>query len=93
MLVIQLLSYRDKLMLEEKKIEEKVIEIISRTLKISPKSINRNSSIDNIPRWDSLGHLNIAFEMEKYLNLELPLDELANINSVSDWIEIFKKNK
>ena len=80
-------------MSEDKKIEEKVIEIISRTLKISPKSINRNSSINDIPRWDSLGHLTISLEMEKYLNLELPLDKLANINSVSDWIEIFEKNK
>ena len=80
-------------MSEDKNIEEKVIEIISQALKIPPKSIKRNSSIKNIPQWDSLGHLTISLEMEKYLNLQLPLDKLANINSVSDWIEVLKKNK
>tara|TARA_B100001093_G_C25960766_1_gene649016 strand:- start:6 stop:248 length:243 start_codon:yes stop_codon:yes gene_type:complete len=80
-------------MKEDKQFEEKAIEIIAQTLKIPSKLINRNSSIKNIPQWDSLGHLNIALEMEKYLNLQLPLDELANISSVNDWIQILKKNK
>lgn len=80
-------------MKNKKKIEDKVIDIISATLNIPKSKFDINSSMKTIREWDSLGHLKIVLDMEKYLKIQLNLDELATINSIQDWVEIFIKYK
>ena len=80
-------------MKQDIQIEDRVKKIISETLKIKLDLINLNSSMKNISQWDSLGHLNITLAMEKELKIQIPLEDLAKISSVKDWISIFKKYK
>jgi len=78
-------------MVNKKDIKDKVFHIISVTLNIPISTLDINSSMKTIHEWDSLAHLNIVLAMEKSLEIQLSLDELATISSVQDWVEIFTK--
>ncbi len=39
-------------------------------------------SFDDIPGWDSVGHMNLVTELETRLGVSLEMDEIVAINSV-----------
>ena len=45
-------------------------------------------SIYNTLEWDSLAHLQILAALEGHFNCELDLDEISEVQSVQDWVEV-----
>ena len=43
----------------------KIIEIISKNIKVSSKLINESSCMTDFAKWDSLAHVNLMLELEK----------------------------
>ena len=66
-------------------IEKKVKEIISKRFKIEIKDINRNLTFNSVDKWDSIGHINLMLDLEKYFNIEL--DE-SDTESMLDYERI-----
>ena len=61
--------------------EEKIIQWISSILRVS---VTRNSSRGNTEQWDSLRHLQIIAGLEEEFGIDIPIDKVAEILSVSD---------
>ncbi len=75
--------------------EKKIIKLIQKTLNLKSKKINLNSKIGDFQEWDSLGHLNIYFELQKSFKIDIDLETASKARSVQDWLKIIKniKNK
>lgn len=70
-------------------VSEVVTELISQVLGIS--SVEPDMSIHNTLQWDSLAHLQILAALESHFNCELDLDEISEVQSVQDWIEVIDR--
>jgi acyl carrier protein len=72
--------------------EQKIIEIISKVLKIEKKKIKKSLQINQVPGWDSLSHINIFLELKKNFKFKTDMGGLAKIKSVNDWINFLLKH-
>ena len=54
-------------------------------------TVRPDMSIYNTLEWDSLAHLQILSTLENHFNCELDLDEVSEVQSVSDWIEVIER--
>ena len=39
-------------------------------------------SFDDIPGWDSVGHMNLVTELESHFGISLDMDEIVGLDSV-----------
>jgi acyl carrier protein len=64
--------------------QQAVIEIIAKALDIPTDELSPDSSMDNTPLWDSIGHLTICMEFERRFGKALDLDTIVTTTSVHD---------
>lgn len=69
--------------------EEKVIALLERVFE--DVKIDVNSSTENVPEWDSMHQLSIAFEIESEFGVELEPDEIVNLKSVKEIVDFLNK--
>lgn len=69
--------------------EEKVIALLERVFE--DVKIDVNSSTENVPEWDSMHQLSIAFEIESEFGVELEPDEIVNLKSVKEIVDFLDK--
>ncbi len=60
------------------------IEVVARALDISAEDLNPDSSMDNTPLWDSMGHLTVCMEFERRFGKSLDLNKILETSSVRD---------
>ncbi len=71
--------------------EEKIIDLLRKTF--AGYEITADSSSDNIPVWDSIHQLNIAFEIESEFGISLEPEEMGSLNSVNNIIKLLTTKK
>ena len=59
--------------------ELRLKEVISRCLKIDESEINENTSVDTVPIWDSLKHLELVLTLEGEFNVSFTSDQTIEI--------------
>jgi acyl carrier protein len=64
--------------------KEKIITIITNTLGLTSGTINENTKIAEVDKWDSLMHLMILSELKEQLGLEIPIETALEVKSVAD---------
>jgi acyl carrier protein len=69
--------------------EKKIISIISKIFK--KKKIQLNDSPKTIPKWDSLGHLELVSYLNKFFKIEISFEDTIKIKNVLDVIKVCKK--
>ncbi|MDD3080422.1 MAG: acyl carrier protein [Paludibacter sp.] len=52
--------------------------------------ITPETSAKEIEAWNSMNHILLINEIEKYYNIEFELDELISINTVGDILQILQ---
>lgn len=57
-------------------------EIISSTLGIDPEIVTLTLSAGDIPQWDSMGNMAIIARIEEEVGVEIPMEDLFDLNSV-----------
>jgi len=68
--------------------------IISKALKVPKKNINMKLKLGDLEEWDSLGHLEILFKIDKETNGKASkIKNLSNSTSIKKIYENLKKNK
>lgn len=72
--------------IEEPLLETRIIGIIAKILEVDAHALTKESAIGSIPKWDSLNHLKIIFELEASFNLAFDLDDLVEVRSVADCV-------
>jgi acyl carrier protein len=61
--------------------EDTLKQVIATMLKLDYSSITEDSSMDNIPNWDSLHHMNLVLALEEEFKVSIPDDDAGNITS------------
>ena len=59
--------------------ELRLKKVISRCLKIDESEINENTSVDTVPLWDSLKHLELVLTLEGEFNVSFTSDQTIEI--------------
>ena len=73
--------------------EDKLIKLITKSLKISQNDISIDSKISQIEEWDSLGHVTVMFAIDK--ETKGKASKIAALNksqSIKDIYKTLKKN-
>jgi acyl carrier protein len=55
--------------------------LIATMLKVDASTINEDSSMDNLPSWDSLRHMNLVLALEEEFKVTIPDEDAGNITS------------
>jgi len=59
--------------------EQRLKKVISKCLKIDESEINDNTSVDTVPLWDSLKHLELVLTLEGEFNVSFTSDQTIEI--------------
>ena len=71
--------------------KESIIEIFSDILDLEKDIINLESSPEDIYEWDSLANVNIIIALEEELRTKFKLEDLEDIKTLNDFIELANK--
>ena len=71
--------------------EQKIIEIIARILEVDVEEVELDTAVGDLPEWDSLHHLQIIAELEKEFGVKYTVEDLAELEDVSDLISLTKE--
>lgn len=72
-------------------ISQKVKKIVKETLNLS-MDIPESLSIGEIPEWDSMGNIAIIAAIEEAFKIEIPMEDLFELNSVQSLTNWLQKN-
>tara|TARA_B100001964_G_C14141558_1_gene557679 strand:+ start:278 stop:520 length:243 start_codon:yes stop_codon:yes gene_type:complete len=61
------------------------------SLVVKEKLINEELKYNEIPEWDSIGHMTLIASLEETFNITLETDDIIDFSSVKKGIEILKK--
>lgn len=61
--------------------EDLLKQVMGTILQIDPTSITSDSSMDNVPSWDSLRHMNLVLALEEEFKVTIPDEDAGNITS------------
>ena len=67
-----------------------MVNIFKEALELEDYEVQLDSEFENVPGWDSLGHMRIITEIEEKLNLEFDIDEIVGVDTVQKLIEMTK---
>ena len=64
---------------------------VASALKCSLDAVGADASVESLPQWDSIGHVNIILEVETDLGRKLLPEEIAGISSVADVALLYER--
>jgi acyl carrier protein len=68
-------------------IEARVLAAISRLFGIAPSDLGPTSHMDELPAWDSMGHMELIVTLEREFGVSLPtyrLHEMVSVPAIVD---------
>jgi acyl carrier protein len=68
----------------------KIIALVAAELNVPPGKINATSSIDTIPEWDSMAHLNICLAIQDSFGIKLDMEAIGELTSVAALAKLVK---
>jgi len=60
-------------------VQPKIYQLMSNVFEIPIEEISEESSIDSIPSWDSIRHLNLILAIEEEFGISIPDEEVGNL--------------
>jgi len=67
-----------------------VISLIAAELEIPQTKLDASSSVDTVPEWDSMAHLNICLAFQERFGVTLDLESIAAATSVPALVALLK---
>ncbi|MBX7116693.1 MAG: acyl carrier protein [Myxococcaceae bacterium] len=68
--------------------ETKVLQLIAATFQLPLASLNRQSSRESIPAWDSFASLHLASEIEAAFDVAFTVDDISELKSVDAILQM-----
>lgn len=56
--------------------------VFQETFHVDPKTVTMDTTVNDIPAWDSLGHVQLAGKLETAFGLHFELDEFMEMSNV-----------
>ena len=72
---------------------EKYKKIFIESLSIEEKDFKDDLKYNEIPEWDSIGHMTLMSGLEDAFKISLETDDIVDFSSFTKGIEILKKYK
>ena len=72
---------------------EKYKKAFTESLNVSEKEVNDNLKYNEIPEWDSIGHMSLISALEYEFEITIETDDIVDYSSYRKGIEILKKYK
>ena len=73
--------------------KNKYIEIFIKSFSIDKKKFNEKIKYNDIPEWDSIGHMTLMSELEEGFEISIETDDIIDFSSFKKGIQILKKYK
>ena len=71
--------------------KQKYQDIFIKSLFINGKKFDENMKYNEIPEWDSIGHMTLISGLEEGFNISMETDDIVDFSSFKKGIEILKK--
>ena len=71
----------------------KIAKIIALHTRVKEESINLETTVESIERWDSLTHIKIIVDIEKNFDLKINTSIIGELNSVKSIIQHIEADK
>lgn len=68
-----------------------VQEVVAATLKVPAGKINASTRNEDLPQWDSLGHVNLMLALEQTFGVFLDVEDFPELVSVPAILEYLTK--
>ena len=73
--------------------KEKYKSIFIESLAIDRSKFNDNIKYNEIPEWDSIGHMTLMSGLEDGFNISIETDDIVDFSSFKKGLEILEKHK
>ena len=73
--------------------KHKYQDIFIKSLSINSNKFNENIKYNEIPEWDSIGHMTLMSGLEEGFGIAMDTDDIVDFSSYKKGIEILKKYK
>ena len=73
--------------------KEKYKSIFIESLAIDRSKFNENIKYNEIPEWDSIGHMTLMSGLEDGFNIAIETDDIVDFSSFKKGLEILGKHK
>ena len=70
---------------------DKYKKIFKESLNISDKDFSENLKYNDIPEWDSIGHMTLIAALEENYKISIETDDIVDFSSFNKGKEILKK--
>ena len=64
-------------------LDPRLVETFSRVLDVDPSAVNGDTSPASLPKWDSVAHINLIFELEDAFEIRFASHEIPSLNTVA----------
>lgn len=64
-------------------LDPRLVETFSRVLDVDPSAVNGDTSPASLPKWDSVAHINLIFELEDAFDIRFASHEIPSLNTVA----------
>ena len=71
--------------------KEKYRDIFIQSLSIDEKKFNEKIKYNEIPEWDSIGHMTLMSVLEEKFSISMDTDDIVDFSSFEKGIEILEK--
>ena len=71
--------------------KKKYQDIFIKSLSIDSNKFNENIKYNEIPEWDSIGHMTLISALEEEYKISLETDDIVDFSSFKKGIELLKK--
>jgi|TARA_B100002003_G_scaffold223524_1_gene228118 acyl carrier protein len=68
-------------------------DIFIKSLSINSNKFNENIKYNEIPEWDSIGHMTLMAGLEEGFNISMDTDDIVDFSSFKKGKEILRKYK
>ena len=73
--------------------KQKYQDIFIKSLAMNSNKFNENIKYNEIPEWDSIGHMTLMSGLEEGFGITMETDDIVDFSSYKKGIEILKKYK
>jgi len=66
--------------------EQKLIAVVAAALGVPISALELQTAPGDVEAWDSLGHINVVSEIESEFGVSIPIEKIADIQSIRDFL-------
>jgi acyl carrier protein len=71
----------------DKELFEKVQSLLAEVFEVESTEINEETQFGDIPKWDSMGHMDLMVALESQFGLEISADTISGLVSIEAILE------